>query len=119
MRFHKFSLIVILFVSILESTRASRLSVSGNKLMFNGKSVFLSGVNFAWNSYGFDFGNGQYTANSKTTFEQWLKEVTINGGNSVRKLLGISLSYFSNANFFYSILSLRIRFRCLAPCGRR
>ncbi len=87
MRLYEFSLIVILLASALELTRASRLSVSGNKLMFNGTSVFLSGVNFAWNSYGYDFGNGQYTANSKTTFEQRLAEVATNGGNSVRKLL--------------------------------
>ncbi|EFX76384.1 endo-beta-1,4-mannanase [Daphnia pulex] len=89
MRLHEFSLIGILFVSALELTRASRLSVSGNKLMFNGKSVFLSGVNFAWNSYGNDFGNGKYTANSKTTFEQWLAEVATNGGNSVRVWLHV------------------------------
>ena len=109
MRLYELYITVILFVSILELTRASRLSVSGNKLMFNGKYVFLSDcVNFAWNSYGFDFGNGQYRANSKTTFEQWLKEVVTNGGNTVRKL-GIYVSYFSNVCFSVLYCSLRIR----------
>ncbi|XP_057369994.1 mannan endo-1,4-beta-mannosidase-like [Daphnia carinata] len=84
-----FSIIVVGFVFTFESTCASRLSVSGNKLIFNGKTVFLSGVNFAWNSYGYDFGNGQYASNSKTTFEQWLKEVATYGGNSVRVWLHV------------------------------
>lgn len=60
-----------------------------NNLIFNGKSVFLSGVNFAWKFYGYDFGNGQYAANSNTTFEQWLKEVATYGGNSVRVWLHV------------------------------
>lgn len=85
-----FSIIVGLVFSF-ESAWGSRLSVSGNKFIFNGKSVFLSGVNFAWKFYGYDFGNGQYAANSKTTFEQWLKEVATYGGNSVRKLFQITL----------------------------
>lgn len=83
-----FSIIVGLVFSF-ESAWGSRLSVSGNKLIFNGKSVFLSGVNFAWKFYGYDFGNGQYAANSKTTFEQWLKEVATYGGNSVRVWLHV------------------------------
>ncbi|XP_032778625.2 mannan endo-1,4-beta-mannosidase [Daphnia magna] len=90
MRLHKLSLtFCLVFLFTFEWTEASRLSVSGKKLMYNGKSVFLSGVNFAWNSYGSDFGNGKYMANSKSTFERWLKEVASKGGNSVRVWLHV------------------------------
>lgn len=92
MLLYKFPLtFCLLFLFTFEWTCANRLSVSGKKLMYNGKSVFLSGVNFAWNSYGYDFGNGKYTANSKSTFEKWLKDVASKGGNSVRKFLFLSL----------------------------
>lgn len=64
--------------------QSSRLSVSGNKFFFNGTNVFLSGVNFAWNSYGYDFGNGRY-ASSSPTFQQWITNISNNGGNVVRK----------------------------------
>lgn len=68
------------FAALVQLTSASRLSVCGTRLMFNGTRVFLSGVNFAWYSYGNDFGNGQYGANSGSTFTQWLSEVAANGG---------------------------------------
>ena len=83
----RFIAVVFAVTFTIDWTLASRLSVNGNNLIYNNKIVFLSGVNFAWNSYGYDFGNGQYTANSATVFSQWLKEVSANGGNSVRKLL--------------------------------
>ena len=61
-----------------------RLTVSGTKFMYNGKTVFMSGTNFAWYNYGNDFGNNQY-ANSKATFATWLNDLQLNGGNTVRK----------------------------------
>lgn len=67
------------------SLSAGRLTVSGRDFYYNGQKVFLSGVNIAWNSYGYDFGNGQYAANSKSTLESWLTRIDANGGNSVRK----------------------------------
>jgi mannan endo-1,4-beta-mannosidase len=61
-----------------------RLSVNGTDLFYNGQRVFLSGVNLAWNAYGYDFGNNQYVPNSKATFELWLTKIAAAGGNSVR-----------------------------------
>lgn len=88
-----------LFVSILFNTgkiRASRLSVSGDNFIFDGKVVFQSGVNAAWYSYGYDFGNGQY-ASSKSTLESWLNEIAASGGNSIRKF---DLFKFNFAKYF-------------------
>ena len=85
----KFSVLCPAFISCFilyqPVLSANRLAVSGNKFIFNCEVVFLAGVNFAWNSYGYDFGNGQYAANSQSTFNNWLNEVAANGGNSVRK----------------------------------
>lgn len=78
---------ISLFISILfftEEIRASRLSVSGTNFVFNGKVVFQSGVNAAWYSYGYDFGNGKY-ASSKRTLQSWLSQIALYGGNSIRK----------------------------------
>ncbi|KAI9559836.1 endo-beta-1 [Daphnia sinensis] len=71
------------------SLSAGRLTVSGRDFYYNGQKVFLSGVNIAWNSYGYDFGNGQYAANSKSTLESWLTSIDANGGNSVRMWLHV------------------------------
>lgn len=76
---------LILYQSILGVN--SRLAVRGNQFVLNCNTVFLAGVNFAWNSYGYDFGNGQYVANSQTTFSNWLNQVASNGGNTVRKFI--------------------------------
>ena len=80
----KFTL-VFLLVCCWAAFGSARLSTSGNNLLYNGQKVFLSGVNFAWNAYGYDFGNGAYEANSKATVEQWLTQIAAAGGNSVRK----------------------------------
>ena len=84
----KFSVLFLVFFSLIfyqPVLGANRLAVSGNKFTLNCKVVFLAGVNFAWFAYGYDFGNGQYAANSQTTFNNWLNEVASNGGNTVRK----------------------------------
>ena len=78
---------LVLLLLAVGLAHGARLTVSGKKFMFNGKAVFMSGVNFAWRtsqSYGNDFGNNQY-ANSKTTFVNWLNNLQLNGGNTVRK----------------------------------
>lgn len=77
--------LVVLILCCWASLSAGRLTVSGRNFYYNGQKVFLSGVNIAWNSYGYDFGNGQYAANSKSTLESWLTQISNNGGNSVRK----------------------------------
>ena len=85
MKFYAVSSVVFFLIVLCQSALCvNRLSVNGNKFIFNCKNVFLSGVNFAWNSYGYDFGNGQYAANSQTVFNSWLSEVALNGGNTIR-----------------------------------
>jgi len=64
--------------------KAIQLGVSGTDLVYNGKKVFLSGTNIAWNSYGYDFGNNGYMNNGQK-LEEWLEMVKQNGGNSVSK----------------------------------
>ena len=76
---------LLLLLSCLVALGSARLTTSGTNLLYNGKKVFLSGVNIAWNSYGYDFGNGQYAANSKSTLEGWMNSISGSGGNSVRK----------------------------------
>ena len=84
------------------SLSAGRLTTSGTNFYYNGQKVFLSGVNIAWNSYGYDFGNGQYVANSKSTLESWLTKIDANGGNSVRKMKSFASVQiqFENDNYF-------------------
>ncbi|XP_046463075.1 mannan endo-1,4-beta-mannosidase-like [Daphnia pulex] len=76
--------LVALLLCCWASLSAGRLTTSGTNLYYNGQKVFLSGANIAWNSYGYDFGNGQYAANSKSTLESWLTQIANSGGNSVR-----------------------------------
>ena len=78
--------IIALLLCCWASMSSGRLTTSGTDFYYNNQKVFLSGVNIAWNSYGYDFGNGQYVANSKATLESWLTQIDANGGNSVRKL---------------------------------
>ena len=79
----------VLLLLSLAALGSARLTTSGANLLYNGQKVFLSGVNIAWNSYGYDFGNGQYASNSKSTLEGWLNSISGSGGNSVRKLIEI------------------------------
>lgn len=75
----------LLLLACWASTSFGRLTISGRDFYYNGQKVFLSGANIAWNSYGYDFGNGAYEANSKETLENWLTRIANNGGNSIRK----------------------------------
>ena len=76
----------VLLIGFWASASVGRLTTSGRDFLYNGQRVFLSGANIAWYSYGYDFGNGQYAANSKSTLESWLTQIANSGGNSVRKL---------------------------------
>lgn len=77
-------MIPIFFLAFLvQFTSGQYLSVVGGKnFSFNGKNVHLSGVNIAWNAYGYDFGNGQY-ANSGPVLEKWIREIAAAGANSI------------------------------------
>ena len=65
---------------------AARLKIFGHHFQLDGTRVFLSGINQAWVSYGYDFGNDQYSQR-KAAYEETLDKVQAAGGNSVRKLL--------------------------------
>ncbi len=54
------------------------------KISMKYDSICFTGVNIAWNSYGYDFGNHQYDT-SGPKLEAWLEEIKNNGGNSARK----------------------------------
>lgn len=77
--------VAFLFLAFWASISFGRLTISGRYFYYNGQKVFLSGANIAWNSYGYDFGNGAYEANSKATLENWLTRIADSGGNSIRK----------------------------------
>ncbi|CAB3380973.1 Hypothetical predicted protein [Cloeon dipterum] len=64
-------------------SRAGVLKVTSGYFSINGQKVFLSGPNIAWQSYGYDFGNGMYDVNGGT-LESLLQSVSDSGGNAVR-----------------------------------
>jgi hypothetical protein len=57
--------VLILLPTLLAFSQAVKLTAKPDRLYYNSKKVFLSGVNIAWNSYGNDFGN------NRVTFELW------------------------------------------------
>jgi len=85
----KISLALLFTASVLvqSSLCADFLKTGGSNFYYRGEKVFLSGVNFAWRNYGYDFGNGQYWGNNKAgVFKDWISKVHAYGGNTVRKL---------------------------------
>ncbi|KAK4314915.1 hypothetical protein Pmani_013828 [Petrolisthes manimaculis] len=89
---------VFVFLALLGTTAAARLTVSGTDLMYKGQKVFLSGCNVAWNNYGYDFGNCGYDG----TLETWMTEIKNSGGNSIRVWVhveGYSTPAFDNDGF--------------------
>ncbi|XP_035709585.1 mannan endo-1,4-beta-mannosidase-like [Folsomia candida] len=83
--FLKLLALVTLTFILSASTNSSSdyLFVNGTRLYFRQSQVFLSGVNFAWNSYASDFGNGQYSKNG-AVLEAWIKDIAKSGGNVAR-----------------------------------
>jgi len=59
------------------------LHVSGREFIYDNKRVFLSGPNYAWVYYGWDFGNYNYQSTGPL-MEQWIKDISNAGGNSLR-----------------------------------
>ncbi|XP_045603001.1 mannan endo-1,4-beta-mannosidase [Procambarus clarkii] len=74
------AMLFLTLLALLGSTTAKRLAVSGTDLTYGGEKVFLNGANIAWNSYGYDFGNGNYNG----VLETWVQEIGNAGGNSIR-----------------------------------
>ena len=84
----------------VELTSTSFLSISADRSGFeyNGKRVFLSGVNEPWISYGADFGNNQSNG-IKCQLEQDIVSVAAAGGNAIRMWLfveGASIPAFDS-----------------------
>lgn len=77
---------IFLLAFLLQAAYTQFLEVRGREFFFNGQRIHLSGPNIAWNSYGYDFGNGQYATNGPT-LEQWIREIADAGGNSLSKCL--------------------------------
>jgi hypothetical protein len=48
--------------------------------------IYLSGVNYAWDNYGYDFGDSHYVNGARTNYEKWLQEVAAAGGNAISEL---------------------------------
>lgn len=84
MKFKILLLVQCVALFLINGSSGQFLEVHGRNFQFNGQQVFLSGVNIAWNSYSFDFGNGQYAQNGPI-LEQWIREISAAGGNSLRK----------------------------------
>lgn len=69
----------IFLVAFILTSRAQRVTVSGNKFLVNGKEIVMNGANTPWNSWN-DFG-GKYNS------EWWdaeFKRIKDAGGNSTR-----------------------------------
>ena len=65
--------------------RGNILSVVGKELRLRGMKVFMSGMNLAWYHFGMDFGNGRYDCCTGSTLEDYLRNISASGGNSIRK----------------------------------
>ncbi|XP_054161757.1 mannan endo-1,4-beta-mannosidase-like [Oppia nitens] len=59
------------------------LEVKGKEFYFEGKKVFLSGANIAWNELGSDWGNGKYWQH-RDKMNEWLAGIKAHGGNVAR-----------------------------------
>nr|ADE58567.1 GH5 family protein GH5A [Limnoria quadripunctata] len=71
----------VFFFGLFTSSFAARLSVSGGGLSYGGQKAYLNGANIAWNSYGYDFGNGNYDG----SIESWMSDIGSAGGNAARQ----------------------------------
>jgi len=57
-------------------------SAKGNRLVINGKPLFISGMNIAWNSFGNDLKDG--TQINEAKFTGYILDIKNAGGNAVR-----------------------------------
>ena len=51
--------VLVILSTLVALNYGVQLSAKPDGLYYNGKKVFLSGVNIAWNWYGYDFGNNK------------------------------------------------------------
>jgi hypothetical protein len=67
------------FAAVPPQTTQDR--AEGNRLVINGKPVFISGMNIAWNNFARDVGDNNVSINS---FVNQFKQIKGAGGNAVR-----------------------------------
>lgn len=82
MYFKLLLLVCYIFINLSNEISGEFLRIEENKFFYGQQQVFLSGVNIAWNDYGLDFGNGNYT-NQGPVLEQWIRDISAAGGNSL------------------------------------
>ena len=78
----------ILFLATFVIQQSScYLQIENKSFHWNGKKIYLNGVNIAWRNEGGkfsrDWGNGEYFK-SKDKFNEWLDGIHQNGGNAAR-----------------------------------
>ena len=76
-------IIVLALIAYLSGPSQAYLEVKGREFHFNGKKIFLSGANIAWNELGSDWGNGKYWGH-RTKMNEWLAGISAHGGNVAR-----------------------------------
>jgi mannan endo-1,4-beta-mannosidase len=81
---------ILLLTTLLSwSCTEGLLTVNGTNFYYNNEKVFLSGVNGAWVSYGYDFGNRMFEYNANATTREWFTRIAAAGGNSIRNIVVI------------------------------
>ncbi|CAG7726076.1 unnamed protein product [Allacma fusca] len=75
---------LVLVLATLAISNAEFLRVSGSNLVYGNDNVFLSGPNIAWSCYGCDFGNNRYDWGSGQELENYVREISAYGGNTIR-----------------------------------
>ncbi|XP_077972454.1 mannan endo-1,4-beta-mannosidase-like isoform X2 [Styela clava] len=75
---------IVLFV--LSVRCSTSLTMCKSKICADGKTIFLSGVNQAWENYGKDFGNKNFKK-AKSRLTSVLSDIHKAGGNSIRIFL--------------------------------
>lgn len=73
-----------------ETDTSTESSVTDNRIVINGKEIFVSGTNVPWNNFGNDFGD---TAIDINYFTEAIIKVRAAGGNAIRVWLYTDCSY--------------------------
>lgn len=73
-----------------EPAQTSNSAVTENRLVINGKQLFISGTNVPWNNFGNDFGDAPI---DKNYFTEAIIKVRAAGGNAIRVWLYTDCSY--------------------------
>ena len=86
---------------------AQYLEVSGLDLVYKGEKVFLSGMNIAWELFGYDFGNDQYERETGAILEGYLRDISAAGGNSIREYHWPVVGFWARFCFLYFLARIQ------------